>query len=76
MRQESAPAAANTSRMTSLMASVEQAVSDAAAAVLRAEMDREAARTALQQAEDDLCEATQVLERLSRLRDRLQGERD
>lgn len=53
--------------MTKLVSTVEQAVSDAADALLRAEQDREAARTALRTADADVDEARQVLERLRRL---------
>lgn len=53
--------------MTKLILNVEQAVSDAAAALLRAEQDREAALTALRTADAGVDEARQVLERLRRL---------
>lgn len=53
--------------MSQLILTVEQAVSDAADALLRAEQDREAALSALRQADTGVDEARQVLERLSRL---------
>lgn len=53
--------------MTRLISNVEQAVSDAAAALLRAEQDREAARSALRAADAGVDEARQVLDRLRRL---------
>lgn len=53
--------------MTQLILNVEHAASDAAAALLRAEQNREAALSAVRAADADLDEAREVLERLRRL---------
>ena len=55
-------------RTSRLVANVEQAISDAADALLRAEQDREAALRALRTADAGVDEARQVLARLQRLR--------
>lgn len=64
---------ANSFGMAQLLANVDQAVADAAAALLRAEQMREAARTALRTADADVDEAREVLDRLQRLRASLSG---
>lgn len=55
-------------RTARLVGNVEQAISDAADALLRAEQDREAALSALRTADAGVDEARQVLDRLQRLR--------
>ena len=59
--------------MTQMLASVEQAVTDARDALLLAEKNHAAALTALSAADADRREAEEVLGRLQRFRDRLIG---
>lgn len=57
-----------------MLASVEQAITDARDALLLAEKNHAAALTAVSAAEADRREAEEVLDRLERLRDRLTGD--
>lgn len=59
-----------------MLASVEQAVTDARDALLTAEKKHAAALTVVREAEADTHEAREVLARLERLRDRMSGEAD